>query len=217
MNFLSIWTKQAISVYLMSHYIYLTPMKQGSPWPHGPLKFLWVKGTCKCTSRVVASHRADDVECRGLIHSTTRSIPRLQLLPDISGELLFKFSVGHVQALNKWVDGCQFIREMAQESFIPEVEKAPNILILELYNENNIILYTLLPNATHLIQPLDLSLMGSINYHKCMRKWLQNNLGTVYNKNAFIEVFVEVHKKAATVENTVVFVNPEFSMGPNQS
>ena len=47
--------------------------------------------------------------------------------------------------------------------------------------------------------------MGSIkmDYHECVKKWLQNNPGTVYDKNAFIEVFAEVHKKAATVENTV--------------
>ena len=77
--------------------------------------------------------------------------------------------------------------------------------ILELSDEN-ITLFTLLPNAkSHLIQPLDLSLMGSIktNYHECVRKWLQNNPGIMYNKNAFIKVFVDVHKKAVTVENTV--------------
>ena len=34
-----------------------------------------------------------------------------------------------------------------------------------------------------------------------VRKWLQNNPGAVYNKNAFIEVFAEVHKEAAIVEN----------------
>ena len=58
---------------------------------------------------------------------------------------------------------------------------------------------------THQIQPLDLSLMVSIktNYQECIRKWLQNNPGGVCDKNAFIEVFAEVHKKATTVENTV--------------
>ena len=58
---------------------------------------------------------------------------------------------------------------------------------------------------THLIQPLDLSLMGSIktNYWECVHKWLQNNLGGIYDKNTFIEVFAKVHKKAANVENAV--------------
>ena len=42
-----------------------------------------------------------------------------------------------------------------------------------------------------------------MHYHECVRKWLQNNPGTVYDKNAFIEVFSEVNKKAATVKNAV--------------
>ena len=77
--------------------------------------------------------------------------------------------------------------------------------ISELCDENNVILYTLLPNATHLIQPLDLSLMGSIkmNYQQCVHKWLQNNLDGMYDTDSFIEVFAKVHKKAATVENAV--------------
>ena len=47
--------------------------------------------------------------------------------------------------------------------------------------------------------------MGSMkmNYHECVRKWLQNNPGGLYDKNAFIKVFAEVHKKAATVENVL--------------
>ena len=63
----------------------------------------------------------------------------------------------------------------------------------------------LLPNVTHLIQPLNLSSVGSIktNYQECVRKWVQNNPGGVYDKNAFIEVFAGVHKKAANVENAV--------------
>ena len=42
-----------------------------------------------------------------------------------------------------------------------------------------------------------------MNYHECVRKWLRNNPGTVYDKNAFIEVFSKVNKKAARVENVV--------------
>ena len=51
----------------------------------------------------------------------------------------------------------------------------------------------LLPNVTHLIQPLNLSLMGSIktNYQECLCKWLQNNPGGVCDKNTFIEVIQE--------------------------
>ena len=122
--------------------------------------------------------------------------------------------------MNGWMDA-ELFQKWLKESFIPKVEKAwipkPVLLIIdgakchislpmyELCDEHNIILYMLLPNATHLIQPLDLSLMGSIKtqYHECVRKWLKNNPGNLYNKNTFIEVFAEVHKKAATVENAV--------------
>ena len=125
---------------------------------------------------------------------------------------------GH--STNRWMDTDLF-EKWLEELFIPEIDKAripkPVLLIidgakchislpiLELCDENNIILYTLLPNATHLIQPLDLSLMGSTktNYQECICKWLQNNPGGIYDKNAFIEVFAEVHKKAANVENVV--------------
>ena len=121
---------------------------------------------------------------------------------------------------NGWMDADLF-KKWLEESFIPKIDKAhiPKLVLLiineakyhislpisELCNENNIILYTLLLNVTHLIQPLDLSLMGSIktNYRECIHKWLQNNLGGVYDKNTLIKVFAKVHKKAANVENVV--------------
>ena len=124
---------------------------------------------------------------------------------------------------------------MAQRVFIPEEEKAhiPKSILLVIDGakchislpiselcDKNIILYTLLPNMTHLIQPLDLSLMGGIkmNYRECVRKWLQNNPGSVYDKNTFIKVFAKVHKKAVTVNNAVSgFQHWNLSVGPNQS
>ena len=108
-------------------------------------------------------------------------------------------------------------KKWLEELFIPKIDRAhipmPILLVIdrvkchislpisELCDDNNIILYMLLPNATHLIQPLNLSLMGSIktNYWECMCKWLQDNPGGVYDKNTFIEVFAKVHKKATTV------------------
>ena len=110
---------------------------------------------------------------------------------------------GH--STNGWMDADLF-QKWLEESFNPEVEKAlipkPVLLMIDgakchislpiskLCDKHNIILYTLLPNATRLIQPLDLSLMGSIKTHywECVRKWLQYNPGAVYDKNAFIEV-----------------------------
>ena len=121
---------------------------------------------------------------------------------------------------NGWMDANLF-EKWLEESFIPKIDKAHilkpvllvingtkchiSLLISELCDDNNIILYMLLSNVTHLIQPFNLSLMVSIktNYQECIGKWLQNNPGGMYDKNAFIEVFAKVHKKAATVENAV--------------
>ena len=121
---------------------------------------------------------------------------------------------------NRWMD-VDLFKKWLEESFKPKIDRAciqkPILLVIngakchislpisELCDENNIILYMLLPNATHLIQPLDLSLMGSIktDFQECVCKWLQSNPGGIYDKNAFIEVFAEVHNKAATVENAV--------------
>ena len=108
-----------------------------------------------------------------------------------------------------------------EESFIPGINKAhvPKLVLLvidgtkchislpisELCNDNNIILYTLSLKVTHLIQPLDLLLMGSIktNYWECVSKWLQNNPADIYDKNVFIKMFARVHNKATTIGNVV--------------
>ena len=94
---------------------------------------------------------------------------------------------GH--STNGWMDADLF-KKWLEELFIPEIDKAqipkPVLLIIDGAKchislpiselcDKNIILYTLLLNVTHLIQP------------QCIHKWLQNNLGGIYDKNAFIE------------------------------
>ena len=73
----------------------------------------------------------------------------------------------------------------------------------EFCDANGIYLYTLYPNATHIIQPLDLVLMGSLkkNYCEEMKKWLINHIGQVFDKYEFIEVFTSTYKLSATLEN----------------
>ena len=75
----------------------------------------------------------------------------------------------------------------------------------EFCTRNNIILYTLYPNATHLIQPLDLALMGSMKniYKEEMRKWLMRNIGETFDKYRFVEVFRETCQRSCTVINAV--------------
>ena len=61
------------------------------------------------------------------------------------------------------------------------------------------------PNATHLIQPLDLALMGSMKniYKEEMRKWLMRNIGETFDKYRFVEVFRETYQWSCTVINAV--------------
>ena len=70
---------------------------------------------------------------------------------------------------------------------------------------NDIILYTLYPNATHLIQLLDLALMGLVKsvYKEAMCKWLMRNIGETFDKYRFVEVFKETYQCSCTVINAV--------------
>ena len=71
--------------------------------------------------------------------------------------------------------------------------------------ENEIILYTLYPNATQLIQLLDLALMGSMKkIHKDeMRKWVIANIGETFDKYHFVEVFKETYNWSCTLTNAI--------------
>ena len=75
----------------------------------------------------------------------------------------------------------------------------------EFSTRNDIILYTLYPNATHLIQPLDLVLIGSMKniYKEEMCKWLMHHIGETFNKYRFVEVFPETYQWCCTVINAV--------------
>ena len=70
----------------------------------------------------------------------------------------------------------------------------------------NIILYVLYPNATHLIQPMDLVLMNSIKtvYKEEVRIWLQKNPGVLFDKYLFIQVFAVVWEWVACKEKSII-------------
>ena len=103
------------------------------------------------------------------------------------------------------------------ESIVERRVKKPVLLLIngakchiliqagEFCKENNIILYTLYPNVTHLIQPLDLVLMDIVktNYRSEVRHWLKENPGALYDKYVFIQVFKEVWQKSAKVEYAI--------------
>ena len=117
------------------------------------------------------------------------------------------------------------------ESLIKRCVKKPVLLLFDrvkchiliqarnFCKENNIILYTLYPNVTHLIQPLDLVLMNIVkmNYWSEVRHWLKGNPGALYDKYVFIQVFKEVWLQSANVdyairwfeESGIYLINPD--------
>ena len=79
-----------------------------------------------------------------------------------------------------------------------------SIEALEFCAENKIILYTLYLNATHLIQPLDLALMGLIKkIYEEMRKWVMANIREVFDKYRFVEVFKATYEQSCILQNAV--------------
>ena len=89
--------------------------------------------------------------------------------------------------------------------FIDGAKVHLSIKASEFCARNDIILYTLYPNATQLIQPLDLVLMGSMKniYKEEMRKWLVHNIGETFDKYRFVEVFRETYQWSCMVINAV--------------
>ena len=199
-------------------------MKWGFPWLHGQQVLAG-----KRDPNVYQQGSSDKLQITILMMSNAVAlyIPPLVVCPGCNFRQTFIenfyshfLMVISGQSTNGWIDTDLF-EKWLKESFIAKIEKAhvPKLVllaingakchislpILEFCDENNVILYMLLLNMTHLIQPLDLSLMGSIktNYQECIHKWLQSNPGGMYDKNTFIEVFAKVHKKAVTVENAV--------------
>ena len=72
--------------------------------------------------------------------------------------------------------------------------------ISEFCDAHNIILYILLPNSTHLIQPLDLVVMGSVKsiYRNMVRRWIMDNPFRGYDRNSFLEVIGKVFEQVCT-------------------
>ena len=116
---------------------------------------------------------------------------------------------GH--SLSGWIDQSLFVQWL-HNVFDPTLTamgiKRPILLIIdgtrvhlslwisEFCDDKNIILYVLYPNSTHLTQPLDLSLMGSVKVHykEVVRKWIAENLFKVYDKFAFPATFTMMWK-----------------------
>ena len=117
------------------------------------------------------------------------------------------FPRGSVWTLTLQVDDQDLFFTWLEQSFIPEIKRChvPKPVMLLLCDENNIILNTHHPNSTHLLQALDLELMGlaKMTYRQEVLKWLSNNIKKSYDKLAFMEVFRIVFDKCTTIANAV--------------
>ena len=73
----------------------------------------------------------------------------------------------------------------------------------EFCDEKNILLYLLLPNSTHILQPLNLVVMGSIksHYRKAVQRWGVEHPLHIYNREAFVDIFQGVYDTACTESN----------------
>ena len=116
---------------------------------------------------------------------------------------------GH--SLSGWMDQSLFLQWL-HNVFDPTITmmgiKRPILLIIdgaqvhlllwisEFCDDKNIILYVLYPNSTHLTQPLDLSLMGSVKVHykEAVWKWIAENTFEVYDKFTFPATFTMMWK-----------------------
>ena len=58
-------------------------------------------------------------------------------------------------------------------------------------------------NATHLIQPLNLALMGFIKkiYKEEMHRWVMANIREVFDKYMFVEVFKATYEQSCILRN----------------
>ena len=119
---------------------------------------------------------------------------------------------------NGWMDSSLFVTWL-KEVFEPQLTamriRRPVLLFIdgaqvhlslfasEFCDEHDIILYTLYPNSTHLMQPMDLTLMGPLkkHYKEAVRSWIQDHPDRIYDKFAFPEAFRMTWRKAATIEN----------------
>ncbi|XP_071083865.1 uncharacterized protein [Haliotis cracherodii] len=119
---------------------------------------------------------------------------------------------------NGWMDAELFVSWL-KTCFIPHVDKQaikkPIILFLDGHSthltleactvcvENNIVLYCLPSHASHVIQPLDLSLFSPLKHawRQSVRDFQISNIGECVRKCTFASVFKTAWVRAATTEN----------------
>ena len=80
--------------------------------------------------------------------------------------------------------------------FVDRAKVHISIPAAEYCMSNGIYLYTLYPHLTHITQPLDLALMGSMKnaYFSEYESWAILNIGIDYSKYHFVDVFSKTYR-----------------------
>ena len=123
------------------------------------------------------------------------------------------------QTVNGWMDSELFVEFLKHlDAYIKEHSiPKPVILYVDGHsthmsleasafcNNNGIILYCLLPNATHILQPCDVGFFGPMKstWRKMVKDWHIENIGQSFTKKQFPAVFKKAWLKVAKIENAI--------------
>ena len=120
---------------------------------------------------------------------------------------------------NGWMDSelfCSFLKYFV--AFVKEKQISfPVILFVDGHSthmthkaaqycaDNGVILYCLVPNATHILQPCDVGLFSPMkaSWKKEVKKWQSEHLGEVFTKKSFAGVFRHTWDNVATIGNAI--------------
>ena len=121
---------------------------------------------------------------------------------------------------NGWMDTEVFCNWLTNV-FVPAINerhiKKPVLLLIDGHKthvtmqasdicvENGVELYCLLEHASHIMQPLDLRLFGSLKrtWRQAVRDWQSDNIGELVTKRTFARVFKQAWDASTTVEAAV--------------
>ena len=125
----------------------------------------------------------------------------------------------HGQSLNGWMDSELFLTYLAHfHKFIVDKHiPKPVILFVDGHSthmthesaqfcaDNNIILYCLPPNATHIMHPCDVGLFSPLKaaWESEVKAWQMSHLGEVITKNNFAGVFKRAWERVSNLTNSV--------------
>ena len=183
---------------------------------NGKLKVITTKGTKNIYK--VAPDTREQVTVLGCASASGHLCKPLVIYPGVRPRYNFEdvnpddFDIGCTQ--NGWISSDCFFGWMAN-LFIPAIRnmgiKFPiiiymdghtshiNVAVSELCRENDIILYCFPPHASHIMQPLDVSVYGPLKkyWNESLDSFSRNFKGLAMTRTHFFSVFDTAWKKAA--------------------